>query len=1094
MVALSGDMEYNVSGFFTYNKETKRKISMDLHMNHKLRIALLILVWVGITIAITMGAIWYGLGRSVESADRTIHAALSETKRMVPQLLEDESFIRSNYESTRSGLSEMVAILQDHGLEEAVPSKAHMEEYARLLDAKWLAVKDPDGNVLVSVGKEKKGIMQRLEDPGETDELPSTDWLTTSHALTSAKEDMTLIVSELAEGNWLFCQVSNEYVNRVEANTFSWITTMQNLKLTDDAYFIVISQTDDTVLVHPDKKVVGKTMEELGYASMDEYLKRFQPPDKDGIAMQKKDGLGLSRLLQEDPGGLKIDGCNCGFINVDGLYIFCTVPVKTSLLYILQECGVLFLFWIGTLLVLCYIIFHFGDVKHGRKRESSHFAGLDVEGLMSVGNGKEPLGHRFGFWYDRGWSRRLIFCCIIVLVGMLVVSVHMQLLSNDAQKRIQKDQMQTLTAELKKQSDRQKEELNNWYNSCNTQTAKVVTYVVTRDRSLQTRSAVKEIARRMSIEDIFLFDQKGRMRATNTVYDHLDLHQIENSRMARTFLPLLDGQKSAASTPYTENGLSEEAGKAGKAGDAGNAEDAGSAQGFSELDVIYNEAARDDLVLAYAGVSIRDERDLCDGCAAVAQFTLLELLNDKMSVQDMYQDILKMVKGTNREEYLVLSGSQIRMICYLTGFTALCLLLFIAIGTLRRDGWQDAPTFVGDGGDGGDDGSGSQRPDEPRFAGGGGSYGGGRVGGQRPEKDRTYMEWLDALSGQKGTHFFDRWKNQAIPLRARTAERKLLFILRGILLVLFAVIVFTFLTKGAFLNEHSVFQNLVIGGWEKGLNLYAVTASAMIIIVCIVLCSLLHQLVFFIAWLSTPRGETICHLVYSVITYAAVLFGLYYCLTLFGVQTKTLLASAGILGIVVTFGAQKTIADILSGMFLIFEDAVHVGDWIQVGTQKGMVKSIGVRLTKIESYGVVTTINNAELTDLQNFSKGDARALLKCPLYLDYSNDIIYVSDVIEREMPVISESLREKGFSTSEVWCNGPREFQDTGIMLIFNVRCPSHQYCLAQMRLNAELLSMCARNHIKTAFPHTILDFGEGTGHVTVDAEQGGSEGGKK
>ena len=52
---------------------------------------------------------------------------------MVPQLMEDEQSIRDNYEHSRAGQTQMVPILQKYGLEEAVPSKAHMKKYAELL-------------------------------------------------------------------------------------------------------------------------------------------------------------------------------------------------------------------------------------------------------------------------------------------------------------------------------------------------------------------------------------------------------------------------------------------------------------------------------------------------------------------------------------------------------------------------------------------------------------------------------------------------------------------------------------------------------------------------------------------------------------------------------------------------------------------------------------------------------------------------------------------------------------------------------------------------------------------------------------------------
>lgn len=119
-----------------------------------------------------------------------------------------------------------------------------------------------------------------------------------------------------------------------------------------------------------------------------------------------------------------------------------------------------------------------------------------------------------------------------------------------------------------------------------------------------------------------------------------------------------------------------------------------------------------------------------------------------------------------------------------------------------------------------------------------------------------------------------------------------------------------FLSKGQYLDENSMIRDVFNGGWKKGLNLYALTAAEMIIVVAAFLCMALHDLVYFIARFSTPRGETVCHLVYSIITYATVLIALYYTLSVFGVQTSTILKGAGVVGLIITFGAQNTIADI----------------------------------------------------------------------------------------------------------------------------------------------------------------------------------------
>ena len=64
-----------------------------------------------------------------------------------------------------------------------------------------------------------------------------------------------------------------------------------------------------------------------------------------------------------------------------------------------------------------------------------------------------------------------------------------------------------------------------------------------------------------------------------------------------------------------------------------------------------------------------------------------------------------------------------------------------------------------------------------------------------------------------------------------------------------------------------------------------------------------------------------------------------------------LLASAGVLGLAVGFGAQSLVKDVISGFFIIFEDQFSVGDYVQIGEALGTVEEIGLRTTKVSAYG-----------------------------------------------------------------------------------------------------------------------------------------------
>lgn len=93
-------------------------------------------------------------------------------------------------------------------------------------------------------------------------------------------------------------------------------------------------------------------------------------------------------------------------------------------------------------------------------------------------------------------------------------------------------------------------------------------------------------------------------------------------------------------------------------------------------------------------------------------------------------------------------------------------------------------------------------------------------------------------------------------------------------------------------------------------------------------------------------------------------------LTVFGVNIAPLLASAGIAGVALGFGAQTLVKDYISGIFLIFEDQYGIGDEVEIGTVRGKVEAVALRTTRVrDEAGVLWYIRNGEILNVANFSQ-----------------------------------------------------------------------------------------------------------------------------
>lgn len=142
------------------------------------------------------------------------------------------------------------------------------------------------------------------------------------------------------------------------------------------------------------------------------------------------------------------------------------------------------------------------------------------------------------------------------------------------------------------------------------------------------------------------------------------------------------------------------------------------------------------------------------------------------------------------------------------------------------------------------------------------------------------------------------------------------------------------------------------------------------------------------------RSETIGHLLLSVLKYGGATGVFFYCLYLIGVDSTSLLASAGILSLVIGLGAQSLIKDILAGIFIVFEGEFRVGDIVTIDGYRGKVMDIGLRTTKIMGIdGNIKIYNNSEISGVLNMTQATSFAM--CQINIEYGQDIEYVEEVL---------------------------------------------------------------------------------------------------
>lgn len=250
-------------------------------------------------------------------------------------------------------------------------------------------------------------------------------------------------------------------------------------------------------------------------------------------------------------------------------------------------------------------------------------------------------------------------------------------------------------------------------------------------------------------------------------------------------------------------------------------------------------------------------------------------------------------------------------------------------------------------------------------------------------------------------------------------------------------------------------------------NNYVTILESITIIIFIWIINKLLLLIISIFTKKGHRSETMGKLISSFTRYLFFVIGLFLILSAWGVQTPTLLAGAGIIGLAISFGAQSLIEDIFAGLFIIFEKQFVVGDIIQVENMRGTVKEIGIRITKIEDLnGDILIINNSDIRGAINSSESLSVAI--CNIGIEYGADLVMIEEIIKSNLDLIRKNIpliKEGPFYY------GVEELADSAVVLRVIAKTEEVHRHRVRRDLNKEIKLLFDKNQINVPFPQLVV-----------------------
>ena len=289
--------------------------------------------------------------------------------------------------------------------------------------------------------------------------------------------------------------------------------------------------------------------------------------------------------------------------------------------------------------------------------------------------------------------------------------------------------------------------------------------------------------------------------------------------------------------------------------------------------------------------------------------------------------------------------------------------------------------------------------------------------------------------------------------RERQTSKKYSALIRAVILAVIAVLVYVIGRRTGIFTEIP----------KLNLNGKAVLRGVLILLAMFAV----EGLLIFLLNLLKPknnRARTLVSLIKNMLRYAVILAAICIALTMFNVDIVTILAGLGILALIIGFGAESLIADIVTGMFILIDNQYNVGDIIEVDGFRGTVTEINVRSTVLTDVGGnIKIINNSDMKNILNRSDNASISVAEFPI--PYETDL----EALEKHIPEMMQQIYENNqpLMRDVPKYLGVNKLDDSAVILRFTVDVAEADIFMGARALNHDLFINMRKLGVEVPFP---------------------------
>ena len=244
--------------------------------------------------------------------------------------------------------------------------------------------------------------------------------------------------------------------------------------------------------------------------------------------------------------------------------------------------------------------------------------------------------------------------------------------------------------------------------------------------------------------------------------------------------------------------------------------------------------------------------------------------------------------------------------------------------------------------------------------------------------------------------------------------------------------------------------------------------NSLIYIVLVYAVCRIIRIIFNARMKKNNRTKTILALFDGFVRYACAITIIILVLRACGVNTAALIASVGVLTLVVGLGAQPLIADIIAGIFIIFENEYNVGEIVTINDFRGTVLEIGIRSTKlIDAAGNIKIINNSSIGDIINLSRELSLAVVDCDF--PYDVPIEYVEKILKENLEKMAENIPA---IVEGPYYKGVCMYKDSNVTIKIVAKCNEDDRFQVERDMMREYRRLLTEHDIDIAFPQVVIN----------------------